>query len=83
MESTHYVIVTPAHNEEAFYEKTIHSMVAQTVLPLKWIVVNDGSVDRTTQIVESLAKHREFIQLENFILKDFVLQRRFQKTLEA
>jgi glycosyltransferase involved in cell wall biosynthesis len=58
-----YVIITPAHNEEAFIEKTIGSMVAQTVLPMKWVVVNDGSTDRTGQIVEGWAKRHGFIQL--------------------
>lgn len=62
---TRYVIITPAHNEEAFIERTIISMVAQTVLPLKWVVVNDGSVDRTGRIVEDWAKRHGFIQLVN------------------
>jgi glycosyltransferase involved in cell wall biosynthesis len=60
-----YVIITPAHNEEAFIEKTIGSMVVQTVLPIKWVVVNDGSTDRTGQIVESWANRHGFIQLVN------------------
>jgi len=37
-----YVLVTPAHNEEAFIEKTIQSVIQQTVLPLKWVIVDDG-----------------------------------------
>jgi glycosyltransferase involved in cell wall biosynthesis len=60
-----YAVITPAHNEEAFIEKTIHSMVAQTVPPLKWVIVNDSSVDRTGQIVERWAKRYGFIQLVN------------------
>jgi glycosyltransferase involved in cell wall biosynthesis len=34
-----YVLVTPARNEEDYIEKTIQSLISQTVLPLKWIVV--------------------------------------------
>ncbi len=40
-----YVVVTPARNEAAFIEKTIQTMVRQTVLPEKWVIVNDGSTD--------------------------------------
>ena len=46
-----YVLVTPARNEEAFIEKTIESMIHQTVPPLKWVVVDDGSTDKTAEIV--------------------------------
>jgi poly-beta-1,6-N-acetyl-D-glucosamine synthase len=60
-----YIVITPAHNEEAFIEKTIHSMAAQTVPPLKWVIVNDGSTDRTARIVESWAERCGFIQLVN------------------
>jgi glycosyltransferase involved in cell wall biosynthesis len=46
-----YVLVTPARNEEAFIEKTIESVIHQTVLPLKWVIVDDGSTDKTAEIV--------------------------------
>ena len=46
-----YVLITPARNEEAFIEKTIQSVIKQTVLPLKWVIVDDGSTDKTPGIV--------------------------------
>ena len=46
-----YVLVTPARNEQAFIEKTIESMIQQTLLPLKWVIVDDGSTDNTREIV--------------------------------
>ena len=46
-----YVLITPARDEEAFIEKTIQSMIRQTLLPTKWVIVNDGSKDRTADIV--------------------------------
>lgn len=53
-----YVIITPARNEEANIEKTLKSVVAQTLLPKKWVIVSDGSTDRTDEIVrEYLPKH--------------------------
>ena len=45
-------LITPAHNEEAFIEKTLASMVAQTRLPERWMIVDDGSSDGTAEIVE-------------------------------
>jgi biofilm PGA synthesis N-glycosyltransferase PgaC len=47
-----YVIITPARNEAAFIEQTILSVVHQTVLPIKWVIVSDGSKDGTDEIVE-------------------------------
>ena len=46
-----YVLITPAYNEAALIPQTIESVLAQTVLPLKWIVVDDGSTDQTADIV--------------------------------
>jgi glycosyltransferase involved in cell wall biosynthesis len=61
-----YVLVTPAHNEEAFIEKTIVSVVNQTVLPVKWVIVDDGSTDKTPEIIRRyLAEHAwmEMVQM--------------------
>jgi biofilm PGA synthesis N-glycosyltransferase PgaC len=53
-----YVLITPARNEEAFIEQTIRSVVAQTLLPQRWVIVSDGSTDRTDNIVKMyLADH--------------------------
>jgi glycosyltransferase involved in cell wall biosynthesis len=61
-----YVMITPARNEELYIEKTIQSMISQTVLPKMWIVVSDGSTDHTDDIVKGyLPDHpwMEFIRL--------------------
>jgi glycosyltransferase involved in cell wall biosynthesis len=58
-----YVLITPAHNEEAFIEKTLASMVAQTVLPERWVIVDDGSTDETAKIVRKYAEGHPWIQL--------------------
>ena len=53
-----YVLITPARNEESFIEQTIRSVISQTVLPRKWVIVSDGSTDRTDEIVKKyLAEH--------------------------
>ena len=51
MATLNYVLITPAHNEEAYIEKTLISMLNQTLLPLKWVIVSDGSTDQTDDIV--------------------------------
>ena len=58
-----YVLITPAHNEEKFITKTLDSMVAQTLLPERWVIVDDGSTDRTAEIVESYEKQYPWIEL--------------------
>ncbi|MBS0150534.1 MAG: glycosyltransferase family 2 protein [Nitrospira sp.] len=60
-----YVIITPAHNEEAFITKTIESIINQTLRPVMWIVVNDGSSDSTAELVESYRARHGFIRLIN------------------
>ena len=58
-----YVLVTPARNEARFIESTIQSVVAQTVRPLKWVIVSDGSTDGTDGIVSRYAVAHEWIEL--------------------
>jgi|SRR6202453_1109059 len=53
-----YVLITPARNEAAFIEKTLESMIRQTVPPERWVIVNDGSTDDTAAKVRPyLAGH--------------------------
>lgn len=58
-----YVLITAAHNEQAFIEKTILSVLAQTILPKKWIIVNDGSTDHTDEIVQEYTDGRDWMSL--------------------
>ena len=60
---TNYVLLTAARNEEAFLEKTLQSVVSQTVLPLKWVIVSDGSTDGTDDLVLRYAAEHSFIEL--------------------
>src|SRR5262245_21474576 len=50
-----YVLISPARNEEAHLETTIASVANQTVLPLRGVIVSDGSTDRTEAIAEKAA----------------------------
>lgn len=65
VEHPRFVLITPARDEEGLIDQTIRSVVAQTVRPLRWIIVNDGSRDKTRRIVESFLDEHEFIRLLN------------------
>jgi len=58
-----YVLITPARNEEAYIEKTIQSVISQTILPKKWVVVSDGSTDSTDEIVNRYIAGNNWIEL--------------------
>lgn len=58
-----YVLITPARNEEAYIEKTIQSVLSQTILPSKWVIVSDGSTDGTDKIVNKYLAKNDWIDL--------------------
>ena len=60
-----YYIVIPSYNEEALIALTLQSLISQTVLPSKIVVVNDNSTDRTAEIVLDFAKDNPYITLVN------------------
>jgi poly-beta-1,6-N-acetyl-D-glucosamine synthase len=62
-ENLKYTVVTPARNEAQFIELTIKSVLAQTVLPVKWVIVSDGSTDGTDDIVSAYLKDNPWIEL--------------------
>jgi GT2 family glycosyltransferase len=58
-----YALITPARNEEANIEGVIRSVLAQSIPPVKWVIVSDGSTDQTDAIVEAHARSSQFIEL--------------------
>jgi len=58
-----YVLITPARNEAEFIGLTIESVLAQTVRPIKWVIVSDGSTDATSDIVRRYAVQHGWIEL--------------------
>jgi glycosyltransferase involved in cell wall biosynthesis len=56
-----YVVITPARDEAEHLERTIRSVVAQTVQPAQWIIVNDGSGDETGEIIDRFARQHSWI----------------------
>ncbi|MGA2730071.1 MAG: glycosyltransferase family 2 protein [Terracidiphilus sp.] len=58
-----YALITPARNEGEYIESTIKSMIAQTHLPLKWVIVSDGSSDQTDELARKYLKEYQWIEL--------------------
>jgi Glycosyl transferase family 2 len=57
-----HVLITSARNEEQLLEQTIRAVLAQTVRPVKWIIVNDGSTDGTAKIIDRYAASLGWIE---------------------
>jgi glycosyltransferase involved in cell wall biosynthesis len=58
-----YLIISPVKNEADFIEKTLLSVTRQTILPQKWIIVDDGSTDNTSIIIDEYLKKFNWIEL--------------------
>jgi poly-beta-1,6-N-acetyl-D-glucosamine synthase len=58
-----YILITAARNEEAVIARTLESVIAQTRRPLRWVIVDDGSTDRTADIVAEQARTHPWIDL--------------------
>src|SRR5215831_15801783 len=65
-----YVLISPARNEGQFIEGTIQSVTQQTLLPRKWVIVNDGSTDDTGVIAERYAARFDWIELVNLPVRN-------------
>jgi poly-beta-1,6-N-acetyl-D-glucosamine synthase len=58
-----YVIITPVRDEEAYIRNTLESVSNQTILPNEWIIVDDGSTDRTGKIADWHARENPWIKV--------------------
>jgi biofilm PGA synthesis N-glycosyltransferase PgaC len=57
-----YVVITPVRDEEAYLRLTIESIIAQGIRPAEYLVVNDGSKDKTGEIIEEYARQYSWIR---------------------
>ena len=58
-----YLVISPVRNEAEHIEKTIVSMLNQTIKPKEWIIVDDGSKDRTYDIIKKYSEEYEWIKI--------------------
>ena len=91
MQSSAYVLMTAAKNEESHIRKTLQSVVDQTRLPKAWVIVSDGSTDRTDEYVRDYASRYSFVHLlrrnstgeRSFSSKSFALNTAYAEIREA
>jgi biofilm PGA synthesis N-glycosyltransferase PgaC len=65
MQTPRYIVVSPMKNEEKHVLKTLNSMAVQTVKPVEWVIVNDGSTDASPNIVADFSERFPWIRLLN------------------
>jgi CDP-glycerol glycerophosphotransferase (TagB/SpsB family)/glycosyltransferase involved in cell wall biosynthesis len=56
VENAKVSIITPVYNVEAYLEETLESLLTQTLTPIELILVDDGSTDRSADIIIEYAK---------------------------
>ena len=57
------LVVSPCRNEAAQMEQTLESMARQARRPDRWVIVNDGSTDRTGEILAAFAREHEWVTI--------------------
>jgi glycosyltransferase involved in cell wall biosynthesis len=60
--STRYVVITPVRDEQEFIALTIECMIQQSVRPVEWVIVNDGSTDKTGEVIDQYALKHPWIR---------------------
>ena len=63
MNEASYIIISPVRNEAKYLSLTIESVTKQTVLPKRWIIVDDGSSDETGAVAEAAAAKCDWIKV--------------------
>jgi len=63
MQNSSFVLITTTHYWGVFIPNTVKSVINQNTLPLKWIIVDEGSTDNTYEIVNPYKEKFEFIEL--------------------
>jgi poly-beta-1,6-N-acetyl-D-glucosamine synthase len=58
-----YVLISPCRDEALYMRQTLDSVVAQSIRPTKWIIVDDGSTDLSSQILADYATRYDWIQV--------------------
>lgn len=58
-----YVLISPCRDEADYMRQTLDSVIAQSVRPAMWIIVDDGSTDATPQILAEYANRHDWIRI--------------------
>lgn len=66
-----YVIITPVRDEEKYLGQTIECVLNQTIRPLEWVIVDDGSSDRTGEIIDQYSVQFAWIRAVHRVNRGF------------
>lgn len=61
--SGNYIVVSPVKDEGRYVQKTLESMVAQSLRPRRWVIVDDGSCDETPALLAKYAAMHNWIEV--------------------
>lgn len=61
--SRHYIIISPCRNEADVMRQTLDTVVAQSIRPAMWVIVDDGSTDATPHILAEYAARYDWIKV--------------------
>ena len=58
-----YLLISPCRDEADYMRQTLDSVIAQSVRPARWVIVDDGSTDESPRILAEYAKRHDWIQI--------------------
>ena len=58
-----YLLISPGRNEAGYMRNTLDSVIAQTIRPQTWVIVDDGSTDETPKILAEYAAKHDWIKV--------------------
>jgi biofilm PGA synthesis N-glycosyltransferase PgaC len=58
-----YVLISPCRDEAEYMRQTLDSVIAQSIRPAKWIIVDDGSSDDTPRILSEYSRRHDWIEV--------------------
>ena len=61
--SRRYVLISPCRDEAAYMRETLDSVLAQSLQPTKWVIVDDGSTDDSPRILDEYAERCDWIEI--------------------
>ncbi len=61
--NSRYVLISPCRNEAKYMRRTLDSVIAQSILPALWVIVDDGSSDGSTEILQEYAARHDWIKI--------------------
>ena len=71
MKKIKYVLISPVRDEEETIIKTINSVIQQTILPNRWLLIDNNSIDNTSRIINDFVKNFNFLKFDKLKINNF------------